>query len=109
MPLTKEKGDRLLFFTENGNAACPFLSCYPRIMRATTGIAKIIELATHQIAALFPRILPVVPMPAAPTAARPLTKAISSAINPRVRHPNTSTGSIAILKKTTGIMAGIRM
>jgi hypothetical protein len=77
--------------------------------RTTTGIVKIIALATHQKEFLSPSILPLRPMIAAPMAASPLTKAISSAINPRVRHPKTSTGSIAILKKTTGIIAGIRM
>jgi hypothetical protein len=32
--------------------------CYARMMRATTGIAKIIELVTYHRAYLFPRILP---------------------------------------------------
>ena len=46
-------------------------------------------------------------MIAAPNAARPLKRAIRSAINPRVRHPSTSTGIEAITKKTTGMIAGI--
>jgi hypothetical protein len=36
-------------------------------------------------------------------------KAISSAINPRTTHPNTSTGIEATAKKRTGIMAGMIM
>ena len=79
---------------------------YAIIMRATSGITRIIEVATHQIANASPRILPLVPIIAVPNAARPLIKAISSAINPRVRHPNTSTGVVAIIKKTTGMIAG---
>ena len=82
---------------------------YAMMMRAITGITKIIELDTHQIAYASPRILPLVPIIAVPNAARPLIRAISSAINPRVRHPNTSTGVVAIIKKATGIMAGIIM
>jgi hypothetical protein len=77
------------------------------MMRAIIGIIKIIELATHQIASASPRILPLVPTIAVPNAARPLIRAISTAINPRVRHPNTSTGVVAIIKKTTAIIEGI--
>jgi len=82
---------------------------YAIMIRAITGITKIIELATHQIAYASPRILPLLPTIAVPNAARPLIKAMSSAISPRVRHPNTSTGVVAIIKKATGIMAGIIM
>ncbi len=83
----------------------PFALLYARMRRATTGIAKIIELITHQKADGSPRFLPLAPTKAVPRAARPLLKAI----NPLVRHPNTSTGIVAILKKTAGIMAGARI
>jgi hypothetical protein len=77
--------------------------------RATTGIAKIIELITHQKADGSPRFLSLAPTKAVPTAARPLLKAIITAINPLVRQPISSTGIVAILKKTAGIMAGARI
>ncbi len=79
---------------------------YAIMMKAISGITKIIEVATHQVEYASPRILPFVPIIALPNAARPLIKAISRAINPRVRHPNISTGVVAIIKKTTGTMAG---
>jgi prophage antirepressor-like protein len=82
---------------------------YARIRSATTGNVKISELATHQIELISPRILPLTAMIAAPNAARPLKRAVSSAINPRVRHPSTSTGVEAITKKTAGMIAGIIM
>ncbi len=82
---------------------------YAKIRRAIPGITKMIELATHQGECGSFRILPFAPMAAVPKAARPLIKAISRAIHPRVRHPNTSTGVAAIIRKTTGIMAGIMM
>ena len=60
---------------------------YAMRRRATTGITKINVLLTHQIALVSPRTRPFAPMIAAPNAARPLVKAISSAINPRVATP----------------------
>ena len=83
---------------------------YAMRRRATTGITKINVLLTHQIALVSPRTRPFAPMIAAPNAARPsLVKAISSAINPRARHPSTSTGVEATTKKAVGMMAGIIM
>jgi hypothetical protein len=80
----------------------PVFFCYAKMIKATTGITKIIELATHHIAHRSPRILPLAPVMAAPNAARPLIKAISSAINPRVRPPTPAPKFLSLRKAAGG-------
>lgn len=82
---------------------------YARMIRAITGITKITELINHQIEYISPRDLRLAAIIVVVNAARPLIRAVISAINPRVRHPKTPTGVVAIMKKTINIMAGIIM
>jgi len=48
-------------------------------------------------------------MIAAPNAKRPLINDTINANHPRVRHPSTSTGVVAITKNSTGAATGINM
>jgi hypothetical protein len=84
-------------------------SHYARIIRAITGITKINEVIIHRIVSGSFLILPLIAMIAAPKDVRPLIRAITNAINPRLRHPNTSTGVAAMTRKSTGIIEGISM
>ena len=74
-----------------------------------TGITKIKEVIIQLIVSESFLILPLTAMIAAPKDARPLIRAITNAINPRLRQPNTSTGVPAIARNNIGIMAGINM
>lgn len=82
---------------------------YAKMIMATTGITRIRVLVTHQIEFLSRRTLPFNPMVTVANAARPLIKAISSAMSPLTAHPSTSTGVEATMKNRTDIMAGVIM
>ena len=79
---------------------------YAKMIMAITGITRIRVLITHQIEFLSFRTLPFAPMITVTNAARPLIKAISIAMSPRIKHPNTSTGVKATTKKRTGMRVG---
>ena len=74
--------------------------------RPITGVTRMRVLPNHQKAPGSPRNLPFAPRIEVAKASRPLTNEISTAINPRLKQPRTSTGVNATPKKRAGRMAG---
>jgi hypothetical protein len=85
------------------------ICAYAKRIIPTTGIANISALITHHREIELPCILSFTPIKAVPRAKSPLTNEIARANNPRLRHPNTSTGDKPTAKKMSGRMAGIIM
>jgi hypothetical protein len=82
---------------------------YAKTIIPITGTTKTSVLITHQVGFESPRIRPFAPMTAVTKAESPLTREIVRANEPRLRHPNTSTGDKAITKKINGRIEGIIM
>src|SRR5512143_1299346 len=84
-------------------------SAYARMSTPTAGIARIKALPIHQNDRESPRSLPLTAIIAAARPDKTLAKAITSASNPRVRQPSTSTGVAATAKKRSGAIEGNMM